>query len=47
LSTYADIGNTGYRSDRHEAFMGSIDDVRIYNRALSSSEISGVYSYQP
>ena len=47
LSSYADIGNTGYRSDRHEAFMGRVDDVRIYNRALTASEIAGTYTYQP
>ncbi len=47
LNSYADIGNTGMRSDSREAFMGSVDDVRIYNRALTSSEIASVYAYQP
>ncbi len=47
INSYADIGNTGMRSNSHEAFMGSVDDVRIYNRALSSNEIASVYAYQP
>ena len=35
------IGNNG-ASDR--AFEGSIDDVRIYNRALSADEVTGLYT---
>ena len=36
------IGTTNHRSD--QGFTGSIDDVRIYNRALSSSEIQNLYN---
>ena len=32
-----DFGNAGYH------FNGSIDDVRIYNRALSAAEIKAIY----
>ena len=28
-----------------EPFMGAVDDVRIYNRALSASEVSTLYAY--
>jgi hypothetical protein len=45
LSTYADIGNTGYRPDRHEAFNGVIDDVRIYNRVLGADEVLYLFSH--
>ena len=34
---YSDIGTAGY-------FTGSLDDVRIYNRVLSSTEISAIYN---
>ncbi len=34
----------GMRSDTVWAFNGSIDDVRIYNRVLSSSEITALYN---
>ncbi len=44
LSPYADIANTGNRSDRNEAFNGIIDDVRFYNRALTTDEISTIYT---
>ena len=43
LSTYADIGNTGNRTDRNEAFSGIIDEVRIYNRALTADEVSSLF----
>jgi hypothetical protein len=46
LSTYADIGNTGYRADRQEGFNGSVDDVRIYNRALSADDVSELFNEQ-
>ncbi|MHC4888393.1 MAG: InlB B-repeat-containing protein, partial [Planctomycetota bacterium] len=42
LESYADIGNDGSRSDRTGAFNGRIDEVRLYNRALSASEVSGL-----
>jgi hypothetical protein len=35
------IGSTSQRSDQN--FNGSIDDIRIYNRALSSAEINAIY----
>jgi len=47
LETYADIGNNGYSSDRTEAFKGIIDEVRIYNRALSATEILELYGEVP
>ena len=39
----------GRTDDQHSGmyFKGSIDDVRIYNRALSDSEILGLYSGSP
>jgi len=42
LNTVADIGNDGRTDDtgRSEAFNGLLDDVRIYDRALSADEIS-------
>ena len=44
LDSYADIGNTGYRTDRHEAFSGIIDEVRIYTRALTTDKVLAVFS---
>ena len=45
LNTFADIGNTGNPSFRdQEAFYGSIKDVRIYNRALTDTEIQQLYN---
>ncbi len=40
-STYRRIGRIG--SDTAYDFHGSIDDVRIYNRALSAAEVSNLY----
>jgi len=40
LNTVADIGNDGNTDGRTEAFNGLLDDVRIYDRALSADEIS-------
>ena len=42
LNTAADIGNDGRLdgSQRNEAFNGLLDDVRLYNYALSSPEIA-------
>jgi hypothetical protein len=37
-----DIGNR--TSDLHRGFTGIIDDVRVYNRALSSSEVLQLYN---
>lgn len=39
INSYCDIGNNGNRSTRSEAFDGTIDEVRVYNRALSIAEI--------
>ena len=47
LNTYADIGNTGYNSDRNEGFDGTIDEVRVYSRALNSEEILSIFNKQP
>jgi len=41
LNTYANIGNDG--GELNEAFDGTIDDVRIYNYALSPDEIETIY----
>jgi hypothetical protein len=40
LNSIADIGNTGNSSSRNEAFKGLIDEVRVYNKALTATEIS-------
>ncbi|NLH17778.1 MAG: LamG domain-containing protein [Phycisphaerae bacterium] len=40
LNTFADIGNSGIPSARTEGFLGTIEDVRIYNRALTAGEIN-------
>lgn len=39
LNNFADIGNDGNTTYRNEAWGGVIDDVRIYNRALSANEV--------
>ncbi len=45
---YLFIG-AGYRTDTtvRDGFDGSIDDVRIYNKALSSAEVLGLYNSYP
>jgi hypothetical protein len=43
LGAFADIGNDGSAAYRNESFNGVIDDVRIYNRALTAAEIYAVY----
>jgi hypothetical protein len=40
LNAVADIGNDGNANGRDEAFNGLLDDVRIYDRALSPDEVS-------
>jgi hypothetical protein len=35
-----------YAPNGFEAFNGDIDDVRIYNRALSSNEVAQLYAYE-
>ena len=44
LNTVADIGNDGRADDtgRTEAFNGLLDDVRIYDRALSADDVLGL-----
>ncbi len=39
LGSVADIGNDGNTAYRDEAFIGLIDEVRIYNRALDVNDI--------
>jgi hypothetical protein len=39
--------NMGRKSDASGYFNGALDDVRIYNRALSASEIAQIYNYNP
>jgi hypothetical protein len=36
----------GSRGDNYAYFNGLIDDVRIYNRALSPAEIQALYNAQ-
>ncbi len=45
LEAYADIGNNGNRAERtNEAFDGLIDDVSVYNRALTAAEVLGIFN---
>ncbi len=37
----------GQRGDNIEFYGGSLDEVRIYNRALSQSEVTALYQYAP
>jgi len=46
LQSYAHIGNTGYEGDNSEAFLGKIDDVRVFNRALNDQEVSSLFSQE-
>ena len=36
----------GARGPNNDVFLGSLDDIRIYNRALSATEISTLYSIE-
>ena len=40
------IGIYDYAPGPYQGFDGAIDDVRIYNRALSSSEVQQLYAYE-
>ena len=40
----ADVIRIGNRSDVAQPFNGTIDDVRIYNRALSAGEVADLYT---
>jgi hypothetical protein len=42
LATFADFGNDGCTSSRTESLNGKIDRCRLYNRALSASEVATV-----
>ena len=50
--SYANFTNTGSvrigwnGTSGDSAFVGSLDDVRIYNRALISNEVQAVYNYR-
>ncbi len=44
LSDIADIGNNGRPNSRNQSFNGLIDDVRIYNYALSKNGIKTLYN---
>jgi hypothetical protein len=43
LNSIADIGNNGRPDSRDQSFNGLIDDVRIFNYALSPHEIETIY----
>ena len=43
LDSFADIGNNGNPATRAEAFNGTIDEVRIWNRSLSAEEVMQQY----
>jgi len=47
LNTEADIGNNGDREGRDQGFGGLIDEVRLYNRALTQAEIQKVMEFIP
>ncbi len=38
--------NIGKMISKAEYFNGSLDDVRIYNRALSEAEVKALYEYE-
>ena len=40
LNSIADIGNDGNSGCRIESFRGLLDEVRIYDRALSQSDVN-------
>ena len=42
LNTVADIANDGNTEGREEGFAGLLDEVRVYDRALSYAEIAGL-----
>lgn len=41
------VGATGISSWSGEPFKGSIDDFRIYNRAITASEVNDLFVFQP
>ncbi len=40
------IGGTVHEGRSANAFTGQLDDIRIYNRALSASEVTSLYEYE-
>ena len=40
------IGNYDYAPGPYNGFRGAMDDVRIYNRALSATEVQQLYAYE-
>jgi hypothetical protein len=44
-ATFALLGNTNDGSN--QLFMGKLDEVRLYNRALSPSEVQDLYNWAP
>jgi hypothetical protein len=44
LNSFVDIGNNGYTATRNLAMNGLVDNVRIYNRALSAAEVTKIYN---
>jgi hypothetical protein len=43
INSFANIGNNGRPDIREQPFNGLIDDVRIYNYALSENEVKALY----
>ena len=43
MGEFADIGNDANPNSRNYAFDGMIDDVRMYNYALTESEVSNLH----
>ena len=41
-----EIGSKSYSGNPREFFTGQIDDVRIYNRALSEAEVKALYEFE-
>ena len=40
------LGYDGTRSGGYAKFHGTLDDVRIYNRALSAAEVKALYEFE-
>jgi prepilin-type N-terminal cleavage/methylation domain-containing protein len=43
-STPLVIGSDNFSGNYHEGFIGSLDDTRVYNRALSYAEVQSLYN---
>ena len=46
LNTIANFGNDG-SSAPYEAFCGTLDEARVYNRALTAAEVKAIYQLVP